>query len=198
MTDPYSPLRPDEQADIRTEILYACKTGRSATRREWVEMMHRVHGRFAPSAPLDLTDDMRANVRDWVAALESGKFHQTRGVIARVEPNTVSYCCLGVLCATLGLTEYRDRDNVESGVLGFIAEDGERSSQSLPGDTTHAVGLALQNPMVFGYMYDGPDPTEPKFRGEWNAAALNDDLRMSFADIATVLRRWFADDNVWP
>ena len=38
---------------------------------------------------------MREEIKDkWVAALESGDYKQTRGVLRRGD----SYCCLGVLC----------------------------------------------------------------------------------------------------
>lgn len=36
----------------------------------------------------------------WIAALESGDFHQARGVLK--ERNTDGYCCLGIACVVAG------------------------------------------------------------------------------------------------
>lgn len=45
------------------------------------------------------TDPLR-NAKLWIRALESGKYKQTRGTLAKIHPKnkTLSHCCLGVLC----------------------------------------------------------------------------------------------------
>lgn len=41
---------------------------------------------------------------EWVEALRSGEYHQADGALRRYENEGYSYCCLGVLCATMGAT----------------------------------------------------------------------------------------------
>lgn len=41
---------------------------------------------------------LNANARKWVRALRSGKFKQTKKVLARVRAGETRYCCLGVAC----------------------------------------------------------------------------------------------------
>ena len=55
---------------------------------------------------------MRQEIIDWVAALRSGEYEQTKSVLH----DDVGYCCLGVFCETLGtLKRYEDGDYIYGG-----------------------------------------------------------------------------------
>lgn len=45
--------------------------------------------------------------RKWLRALESGKFRQARGQLAKKTHGHIGYCCLGVACVVNGLSLYR-------------------------------------------------------------------------------------------
>ena len=65
----------------------------------------------------------------WIAALESGKYPQTMGVLK----NDEGYCCLGVLCTVAGLkfedelTPLSLRQDVDKG-YGYRLQDASKES----------------------------------------------------------------------
>ena len=67
-----------------------------------------------------LTKDQAKNVRDWVAALRSGKYKQTR---KRLKDKDGSMCCLGVACDLIAPDDW-----VDSG--DFYRFDGNDGSVS--------------------------------------------------------------------
>lgn len=52
----------------------------------------------------------------WLAALRSGKFHQTEGCLKEVINGQKAYCCLGVLCETMGAS-YKGSDDFPSQIV---------------------------------------------------------------------------------
>ena len=65
-------------------------------------------------------------VRQWTAALRSGKYKQTTGVLARYYPDgTSSHCCLGVLCDVIG-------DGACKVALAPLVREEYRSMNAIP------------------------------------------------------------------
>lgn len=121
-----------------------------------------------------LTDDQKANLREWVAALRSGEYEQTKRALWNPEtipgdvPNPAGYCCMGVLCRVKGIEWGED----EHGQSGFIFEGA-------PIHSNHPRTLYLN-----GY------PEREWWReqvgdlGQAQFSHLNDVEGASFADIA--------------
>ncbi len=62
---------------------------------------------------------------EWVAALRSGKFEQGAGYLKQFSSDYdggVAHCCLGVLCETAELAEFRTQDQL---VVRFESETNE-------------------------------------------------------------------------
>ena len=96
-------------------------------------------------------------MRQWVDALRSGKYRQTRGWLRKDD----GFCCLGVLCDISGVGEWEQRGDV--GVWNYDTED-ESLKGVLPDVLTNTIGISL---------------------GEQNKlASMNDRLGYSFGSIA--------------
>ena len=74
---------------------------------------------YAPAPFQDATNPMtKAEAREWVEALRSGKYRQGHGVLKdSVGDNNFEYCCLGVEC------EVHPEQNKAVSVGGFLASD---------------------------------------------------------------------------
>jgi len=81
----------------------------------------------------------------WVAALRSGKYKQTSGVLKRMESGACSYCCLGVL-ATLAGEEFEPfSDDDFTGDFLLVRHPGSAPGY-LPADLLDTtVGIHLGN-----------------------------------------------------
>lgn len=62
------------------------------------------------TAQLKKDDPRYADVETWIAALRSGKYTQTDGVL--YTPNTGGFCCLGVYCAVINHAPIIDLEGV--------------------------------------------------------------------------------------
>jgi len=122
---------------------------------------------------------MNPEIKDrWIAALRSGSYKQTQGQLRSVsEPNC--YCCLGVL-ADLYLKDTQQDWRLQAGV------DEEGSDQKryllhrncfldLSLEVLGWAGLHDSNPVV---IYDDEG---------WSLAELNDDVGLSFTQIADII-----------
>lgn len=122
----------------------------------------------------------RRNLRRWIAALRSGKFKQTVGVLRRNDAagNAVGHCCLGVLCEISGGEAAVERDKPY-----FRMPNGvEYNPRSLP------LGVARQQ---FGDDLAGRNSND-MLRP---LAVMNDD-GATFADIANILEDALIADQV--
>jgi len=112
-------------------------------------------------------EEQAENRRKWVAALRSGEYPQTQGILR----DSDGYCCLGVACE---LARYE----------GLVAREGAvyRAGDSgyyavLPGVVQDWLGLADNE----GGLVDGTE-------GYWyNLTSLNDDALYTFDQIANVI-----------
>jgi hypothetical protein len=59
----------------------------------------------------DITKLNIANVRKWIRALRSGKYHKTEGVLYETKQGQKLYCALGVAAKVSGLHDNFLRDN---------------------------------------------------------------------------------------
>lgn len=113
------------------------------------------------------------NIRKWVDALRSGEYYQGRD---QLRSRQDTYCCLGVAC------EVAMRNNVELEVTYYDYEYRYNNERyGLPCPVLDWLGLDVRdnNPVV------GTDTDETTIR----AMNANDDLGLSFAEIAVLLER---------
>lgn len=110
-------------------------------------------------------------IRDlWTAALRSGDYQQTTGMLCRIRATSDSqpagYCCLGVLCEVA----------VKAGFITASGSDGkykffDGASSSLPHSVVVWAGLDSGDPIAFGN----------------SMSAWNDSHRKNFAEIADLI-----------
>lgn len=84
----------------------------------------------------------------WVTALRSGKYKQTRDILA--DPMTKGYCCLGVLCALAEEENVVQRTEREPFYLDrrtFLFDGG---SNTLPDSVMDWASLTSDDPIVDG------------------------------------------------
>lgn len=121
----------------------------------------------------------------WVAALRSGAYEQGRGHLHAeggrlgTEPG---YCCLGVLCdiaAHEGVVSAMWNDR--SGLWSYGAET---ETSVLPAEVIAWAGLTCEDPLIPGEV--APEWQEDDTVG---LTALNDDAKMSFAQIADIIEK---------
>jgi len=120
-----------------------------------------------------LTEEQKANVRKWTAALRSDEFKQGRHVLHNLSNNT--YCCLGVACEvfarenSINREEWATTDDLDGPLK---AEKFDDNGEYLPKQVQEWLG------MVTDYTIDGEDLTQ-----------LNDVEKRSFAQIANFIEK---------
>lgn len=133
----------------------------------------------------------------WLDALESGKFKQTEGTLCQrnADGKSISYCCLGVLTHlhakhVLGKTisqAFLDGDYhspVDNETLTFV------NATTLPKEVVKWAGLHNDNPDT-NYVEEHEED-DPDFVGAGASCAdLNDEHKLSFKEIAKVIRKSF-------
>lgn len=79
--------------------------------------------------------------REWVKALRSGKYKQTKRVLCRIDSGgkSVGHCCLGVLCDVYGKLVKPLTITAPRGT-GYVKFNG--NSVTLPGSVRRAIGLS--------------------------------------------------------
>lgn len=127
----------------------------------------------------------------WVAALESGKFPQAKGMLAKVidDNGVVGYCCLGVACKVQGRLKNFKIDWEEDGTP--ICEYGDAKAGE-------DVGLSARNPLYQHIGSNGKFPldvfaslTKDFSEVKHTSLANLNDGGATFAEIAQVLRILF-------
>ncbi len=118
---------------------------------------------------MQITQAQHAKRQEWLAALRSGKYQQTEGILHSAE--TGGFCCLGVACDISGIGKWNEDSNFVGEL--FIA-------YSLPPDEIRT---------LFGLWADGLVS---------EAVDKNDEQRKSFPEIADWLEEQFAKDEVLP
>lgn len=117
-------------------------------------------------------------IREWVEALESGRYQQTTGTLAQYEENgSVGYCCLGVACDV-----FKERLNLTQKMAGHrILFDN--TVASMPFTVSDFLGLPDTNVHW---------PGMNKLVG---LTQLNDIYGLTFEEIATILRANFLEEE---
>jgi hypothetical protein len=123
--------------------------------------------------------------KEWVKALRSGEFKQTKSVLYNREDN--GYCCLGVLCVLEGENEKQ----LNGKGFPFSAKIGEK----LTSDELEELlgGDAFEKLCGFGGQYDSDEMTYAvKIPGTgWIPLShLNDNKNYSFAKIADIVEKY--------
>lgn len=116
-------------------------------------------------------------IREWVADLRSGKYAQTTNVLRHED----AYCCLGVACETYRRVTGHGQWKDEDGELYFSANEdlSGAEDQTLPEGVQRWLGVEDNDPRP---VMDG-DPT--------HATELNDNQRLTFAEIAGAVERTY-------
>lgn len=124
---------------------------------------------------------MKADIKQkWVAALRSGEYEQTEGVLR----NGNGYCCLGVLCDL-----YSKETGVEWLDMGF----GGFSIHDVDGALPHSVRVWAHLADEFGAYVevetDEGGATNPSYLANPSLTELNDSWAYDFKMIADVIEQ---------
>lgn len=126
---------------------------------------------------------MKKDIKDkWIAALRSGEYDQTKGVLRREDDEgRASYCCLGVLCELARLDgvplAWTEEHAIVQGLTAEQAEEWGLDSDflikaSLPGDATFYPYEDEDLPHIVRE-WAGLDSANPKISDN-NLASYND------------------------
>ena len=149
----------------------------------------------------------REVIEQWVTALESGEYPQTRGALRRVRPDgnrPAGFCCLGVLtdlAVKAGVTEVC-REN-QDGTISYRDSWDENDPGLEPSELPEIVrvwaGLPMANPIVRHLRT--PEEVEEEFEEgvygsidevavevDTSLAELNDVHGQTFPEIAEIIR----------
>jgi hypothetical protein len=122
--------------------------------------------------PLDMDPEIRAQ---WAAALRSGDYQQTSGLLHRTIATSAGkpagYCCLGVLCDLAEKAGVVTSRIVDSGVVSYGGTGATGSETSLPAAVQAWAGLTHGDPRVRGN----------------DLSIWNDSHRKTFAEIADLI-----------
>lgn len=116
---------------------------------------------------MPLTNEQKTAREAWLAALESGEYVQTRGMLA----DETGYCCLGVACDVLGV---RSRLKAE---VGYWVYGEDEKFSTLPPEAIRILGFDRCNPHLRVGRYAGLALTK-----------LNDGDGLSFKEISAEIR----------
>jgi hypothetical protein len=112
--------------------------------------------------------------RDWIKALRSGKYRQTRHILYDQYNN--GFCCLGVLCAINGVRPAEMTTSVLPQDVGF----GKDITPTVRETPKYLRGLAAQEALAWSVLYKGK--LTPLHQ-------LNDYEHLTFHDIADIIEK---------
>jgi hypothetical protein len=122
----------------------------------------------------------------WAAALESGRYQQTAGTLC----NGKCYCALGVLCDTVKeevgmcwVKEYGPSCVLTFGRPGF-EEMFDSSTAALPSSVCKLTGISNRNGRI-------NDDGVIIGSGYFSITEMNDNRRLTFAEIAAFIRKHY-------
>jgi hypothetical protein len=130
----------------------------------------------------------------WVKALTSGNYRQgARALCTKVSAGKLGYCCLGVLSKTQG--------RLISLPLSYLKGKCRRGDGAAVASGISTYYLASDNPVfnilgargdlpenVFVNTYSGITGKPYRYKNFKSLSSLNDDLKLSFKDIAKLLQ----------
>lgn len=122
-----------------------------------------------------MKQELGPNQKRWIEALESGEYAQTCEVLRDAD----GFCCLGVAVDVLAPERWTGSGDVFT-VEGDDDDPQTSYSVSLPESLVDELAMHGRE----GHVKDDPDGYESML-----CSAMNDQYRMSFAEIARVLRR---------
>lgn len=115
----------------------------------------------------------------WVAALRSGEYKQGRGTLKYTDrDDNAAYCCLGVLCE-VAVKEGVLSSPTTPAMYGDWYYGAEEEQSALPVVVQDWAGLT------------GPGRLLTSVEGAHSLIGLNDELRLSFEQIADVIEEQF-------
>lgn len=153
--------------------------------------------------PGELAPNFEA-MAEWIEALRSGHFKQTRQILITIDRNTeeMSYCCLGVLCEVAVQKKVTNRWRSSTNAISFgpsLPEGGrdEAAAQCavLPVDVMEWAGVRASTVLLSRVkQIDHGVRGECYNMNEIYATELNDGVKMTFAQIADIAEYHFFGD----
>jgi hypothetical protein len=120
---------------------------------------------------------LNENAKAWVAALRSGEYAQTEGVLTRIRPGGgMSHCCLGVAC------ELAKEAGLE--MLVFDGESEVFEQNRSYNDQKSVLPLIVEEWLGLS---DESGSADRLMEGYTSLAELNDTGAFSFEDIADII-----------
>ena len=110
----------------------------------------------------------RSIARKWAKALESGEYKQAKGALRK----SGGFCCLGVLC-NLHAQEHPEIAEQQKDKGSYLGQSG-----FLPKEVMEWVRMGSN---------DGALPQQ--ISGHWHLTGLNDGAKLTFPEIAKVIRK---------
>jgi len=151
--------------------------------------MSKTKDRFKIIIPKGYTRKKLPYFKEWVTALDSGRFHQVTSTLCQpIGKKKVGYCCLGVLCRVQGRL-VKDREQGlwydQADIIKDTVYIGEQRSYG---------NLYQDNPSYEALSYNGKFPKGVKLimnNGTeiFSLIDCNDDGKLNFKEIAKVIRR---------
>lgn len=140
-----------------------------------IEFKSTKGGKFLIKLPANYQKIKLAFFKKWISALESGKYRQCNGTLCKPNDNKkLTYCCLGVLSKVQGRLIKTEYGFIDGGGCDDVGEL-DKNNPTLQGIGNFPKGVTVTDG---SYIYNSCS----------NLASCNDDLGLSFKDIAKIIK----------
>lgn len=141
-----------------------------------------------------LTDEQRANVVEWIDALESNDYPQGSLLLCRLQGGKWEYCCLGVACSLKEIPFQVITHTLAVEARDFNFNGSAAGYSALPDETWFEDTYGFNLERLFTFRWTNATDGETHME-QCSLPNANDNL-VPFAEIAQVLRREILGQNI--
>lgn len=144
-----------------------------------IEYKSTKSGKFVINLPKGFKKVKLPFYQKWIDALEGGKYRQCVGTLCETNNKKLTYCCLGVLSKVQGRLKKDENNEMVDHSDGYTGDlnSNNPSFKALKGRGEFPTGVCVQKNDHTNSVYD--------------LVECNDDLRLSFKDIAKIIKTIF-------